>query len=106
MAILAFLGMALCGYLAGMAGSFLGTLRDAQSVPNTDDGRGRVLVFVLLYMIITHPLLQVCKVGVALLAAWMFSGVTSTCAALFHTSVVCAAAGYLFIRLFPLVIKK
>lgn len=106
MTILAFLGMALCGYFAGMAGSFLGALRDAKEVSNNDGGRGQVLVFVLLYMVITYPLLQAAKVGVALLAAWLFSGVASTCAALFYTSLVCAVVGYGFMRLFPRVMKK
>ena len=100
MAVLTFLGLALCAYLGGMAGSLLGALADIRNVPSRDGAK--VFIFILLYQVATYAPVQIVKVLLACTAAY---GLTAAgfgfCAASAIGAAVCALVGFTFMRLLP-----
>jgi hypothetical protein len=97
-AVFTFLGLALCGYLAGMAGSLLGALRDISNVPSRDGAK--VFIFILLYQVATYAPVQIVKVLIACTLAYALSGL-GFCYAALISSAVCAVCGFAFMRLLP-----
>lgn len=93
----AILGVAFCGYLAGIVGSIVAALRDVRDVHNDD---AAVILFIMLWQLVKYGPLQLVKVAVALASAYMLSGFGFGLA-LIGTCAACAIAAYGVMRLLP-----
>lgn len=96
---LSFLGLAACGYLAGMVGSIIGMYCNANQV---SERNGRLFLLVVFWMVTINPIVQVVKVVVALTAACLLTG---SGYALCSTATICAVISFLFMLLLPLITR-